>query len=89
MKTATEIRDRRRTSGAGAAHRLYRLSEPLEGFEYVVVSANTVMFSGPETYIFPADASGRIVDWGELDGSFRGDLDHEAALENAGYEVVS
>lgn len=57
--------------------------------EYVVVSASNVPFSGPETYIFAADEDGKIVRWTELDGSFRGELDHEKALRGAGYEVVS
>lgn len=89
MKTATEIREKRRTSGAGADWRFYRLSEPLEGNEYVIVSANNVMYSGPETYIFAADSGGQVTDWLELDGSFKGDLDHVQALENAGYGVWS
>lgn len=87
MKTATEVREQRRTSRVGAAWRLYQLSEPLEGHYYVVVSANNVPYSGPETYIFGADSSGDISDWGELHGSFRGDMDHDAALKKAGYEV--
>ena len=57
------------------------------GDEYVVVSAADVMYSGPETYIFGADENGEVVDWLELPGSFRGKLDHVAALEGAGYEV--
>lgn len=67
--------------------RLYRLSEPLDGNEYVVVSATVAMFSGPETYIFAADETGKVTGWSELSGSFRGDLDHQAALQGAGYEV--
>jgi hypothetical protein len=57
--------------------------------EFVIVSAVNVPFSGPETYIFPADSDGEVVDWLELDGSYRGGLDHEAALRGAGYEVLS
>ena len=46
---------------------------------YVVVSAvNT--YSGPETYVFPADEHGNVLDWGELPGSFQGDLNHDVAL---------
>ena len=48
--------------------------------KYVVVSAANAMYSGPETYIFPADKSGEIVDWGELDGSYKGGYDHDQAL---------
>lgn len=81
--------------------RLYHCTPPMPGWEpwgkdgqqqhwdYVVVSAANVPFSGPETYIFGADSSGEIVDWTELDGSFKGGLDHEQALRNAGYEVRS
>lgn len=77
--------------------RLYQLDPPLPGFawndedapqyEYVVVSAADVSFSGPETYIFGSDKTGEIVSWSELDGSFKGDLDHGQALRNAGYVV--
>ena len=81
----------------GAA-RLYRVEPPIslerdwdeetKGLttEYVVVSA-VVAYSGPETYIFPADAEGNVTNWGELNGSFRGDMDHERALVAAGYVV--
>ena len=97
MKTATLIRVVRDT--ARGEQRLYRLSEPLiykawdedeEDIEYehVVVSAADVMFSGPETYIFGSDNQGKILDWGELDGSFRGQLDHAEALWRAGYRVA-
>jgi len=77
---------------SGAAN-LYRLSRPLKdydgkGHRFVIVSAKDVMFSGPETYIFPATEDGEIVDWMEMPGSFRGSLDHNQALRNAGYEVV-
>lgn len=55
--------------------------------EYVVASAADVMFSGPETYIFPADSDGEVIDWGELEGSFRGDLCCDEAIRRAGYAV--
>lgn len=55
--------------------------------EYVMVSAAAPM-GQPETYIFPADAEGEVLDWGELPGSFKGGLDHEQALRNAGYEIA-
>lgn len=58
-----------------------------EKTEHVVVSGCHAMFSGPETYIFPADSTGSITDWGELDGSFQGAIDHERALSDAGYTV--
>ena len=76
----------------GAVWKIYELDPPHEGAKVVVVSANNVMFSGPETYIFPAEKRGdvyEISDWGELDGSYRGGLDHAEALRLAGYEVVA
>ena len=56
----------------------------------VIVSATDVPFTGPETYIFPAKRVGdeaELADWCELDGSFRGGMDHVEALRRAGYEV--
>lgn len=76
--------------------RLYRVSPPVtfinredheETTEYVIVSAAMVPMVGPETYIFPADEAGQVLSWSQLDGSFRGGLDHERALRNAGYSV--
>ena len=42
-----------------------------------------------ETFIFPADESGSVIDWGELDGSLRGTTSHRKALEGAGYKLVA
>lgn len=61
----------------------------------VVVSAVEAPLTGPETYIFPAyeqapDERGNayaVDSWFEMDGSFRGGLDHERALRGAGYVV--
>ena len=69
--------------------KLYQLDTPLEGCEYVIVSAAVASITGPETYIFPSNREGKITDWGELHGSFRGALDHSQALQNAGYEVTA
>ena len=74
-------------SQTGAIQRLYRLSEPLEGNRYVLVSAVVAMFSGPETFIFGSDRRGEVKNWLELDGSYQGGLDHEEALRNAGYDA--
>jgi hypothetical protein len=84
MKTATLIK---KLTGFEGDSRLYKLSEPLENFEHVVVSAVYAMMSGPETYIFGANKKGEIQNWGELEGSFRGSLNHREALEGAGYTV--
>lgn len=85
-KTATRLTVNRGRDFSGDA-RLYRLSEPLEGHTHVIVSAVASVYV-TETYIFPADESGEVTDWGELPGSFRGDTDHEQALNNAGYDVT-
>ena len=55
--------------------------------QYVIVSA-VVAYSGPETYIFPADRNGKFLDWGELNGSFQGGLDHKKALNGLGFKIV-
>lgn len=91
MKTAKKILEK--VSGSGAKQHLYELSEPLtsydgaEQYKYVIVSAVTVPYSGPETYIFGADEYGNVLDFFELPGSFRGSLHHKEALKNAGYKV--
>lgn len=68
--------------------RLYELNPPLEGATHVVVSAVSSFMMEPETYIFRSDTEGEIQDWLEMEGSFRGGMDHQKALHNAGYEVV-
>ncbi len=56
---------------------------------YVIISATVVPYGGgPETYIFPADEEGKVIDWSEMEGSFEGGLDHDAAIINAGWELV-
>lgn len=84
-KTATRIKELKNFTGTAF---LWKLSHPLERNTYVVTSATCAMFSGPETYIFAADRNGKIKSWGELEGSFKGELDHEQAIERAGYKVV-
>ena len=88
MSTATKLKA---ISGMKGVAFLYRCEPPMPDYdnkahEYVVVSAADAMFSGPETYIFPANADGEITDWGEMPGSFRGSLDHNQALRNVDYE---
>jgi hypothetical protein len=93
---ATQVKE---LDGFQGEARLYRLSQPVaydydwendtykSSTNFVVVSAASAVFSGPETYIFPAGENGKVVDWCELEGSFKGGLDHEQALRNAGWEV--
>ena len=83
METATKVRDLDNFTGMAA---LYKLSKPLEGYDYVVVSATRV-YVQVETYIFPSNENGEVVDWGELPGSMREVYNHVMALNNAGYEV--
>ena len=77
---------------------LYKLSEfiaynepfekddpPAEKTEFIVVSSVTAIFSGPETFIFPADKEGNCLNWSQLEGSYQGGLDHIKALNNLGF----
>lgn len=71
---------------------LYRCIPPMIdyngiGHQHVIVSAADVPYSGPETYIFPSDEDGNVISYNELNGSYRGGLNHFIALENAGYEL--
>ena len=97
MKTAKFIKDVSENFTGDA--RLYELSEPVpydipfdeeeeetKTTSFVVVST-TSNFLGTETSIFPSDSEGEILDWGELDGSFRGRWDHNEALNIAGYAL--
>lgn len=95
LKTARLLRDR--LPNFSGHVRLYEVTPPMTSEDldgnvvsrsYVVVSATNVVFSGPETYIFPATQDGEVTSWGELAGSFQGGLDHEQALRDAGYEIV-
>lgn len=95
MITATLVRDLGRSS-SGAAQRLYRLSEGVRVSErdpdkgktdHVVVSAVRVL-GEPETYIFASDAEGAVTCWTEMPGSYRGGLDHEQAIRDAGWEIA-
>lgn len=88
MATTNTAQLVRKLTGFTGSAALYKLDPPVPSGEYVVVSASTVPYSGPETYIFPATADGEISDWGELDGSFKGALDHAEALEGAGYRIA-
>lgn len=84
MKTAKFVRD---LDGFTGEARFYELSEPLDSHRFVIVSAITVLGT-PETYIFGANPDGSIKGWLELDGSYKGGLDHNKALNGAGYEVT-
>lgn len=55
---------------------------------YVVASSAVVMFSGPETLIFPSDRYGNVLNWGELGGG-RGSCDPAGAMRNSGWELAA
>lgn len=82
----------KRLDGFRGQAALYSMHPPLEGNDYVIVSAVRVMVSsfdyGSETSIFPADSDGNVTDWCELVGSQKGTLAHSRALESAGYEML-
>lgn len=96
MSTATYIKP---VSNMRGDARLYRVDPPLDGNEYIAVSAvdmaaqfpgiNFQSWEATETYIFPASEDGEVTAWGELPGSMKGTLDHAEALRDAGYEEVA
>lgn len=85
-KTATLIRH---LEGWRGNARLYKLSVPLGGFAYVVVSTAYDPSRGMwETFIFPALADGEVVSYIELPGSYQGGREHGKALGGAGYDLI-
>jgi hypothetical protein len=75
--------------------RLYRVDPAMETYrgdshEYVIVSAIHSAFDTgrSETFIFPANEHGDVVDWVEMPGSRRGVFDCEGVLEELGYTIV-
>ena len=86
MKTATKVKDLE-THRLMHSSALYRLSDRLKGFDYVVVSAVLAPYVH-ETYIFGSDRHGKIIDWEQLPGSIPDCYSHEKALNNAGYEML-
>ncbi len=81
--TATFIRDLDGFYGSASLYKCEGGNLP----EYVAVSAIRESFA-TETYIFEANSDGKVLSWTELDGSFRGDTDHDKALQGAGYTVI-
>jgi hypothetical protein len=62
-------------------------SEDLFESSYVWVSAVNVPYSGPETYAFPCDWKGEVLDWMELPMSRKGEYHPDWILNDAGYTV--
>mgnify|MGYP003388807107 CR=1 FL=1 len=65
----------------------YYLDPPLEGHTYVWVS-QAAPLGNWETYIFPANETGEVTDWGELDGSRKGNVDPDDLMRELGYHVI-
>ncbi len=68
---------------------LYKCVPPLEGHDYVIVSATSAINEvGVETYIFPSNEQGTPTDYCELQGSIKGTQNHSIALAEAGYTLL-
>lgn len=84
MKTAKFIRNIGCWSSIAS---LYKLSEPLSGYNYVIVSSRYSGYWGSETYIFGSDENGKVTNFTELYGSYKDGLSKEYALSIAGYTI--
>ncbi|MHA2428329.1 MAG: hypothetical protein ACXADB_09925 [Candidatus Hermodarchaeia archaeon] len=79
---------------AGPGQALYRLDGQVgynaDGHtDHVFISSIVAMdHGGPECFIFPADPSGNILNYGELPGSQRGTLDHAVVIAAAGWTLT-
>ena len=60
----------------------------LDTFTKVLDLALTGNSSECETYIFPSNEEGDVLDWQELAGSTKGTLNHEVAIRNAGWTFI-
>lgn len=66
----------------------YGYKKPQKHADFVITSIATDPFSGrAETFMFPADPTGKIVDFGELTGSQQGIADHNV-IRNLNHEEV-
>lgn len=54
---------------------------------FIIASKADLPVVGPETYIFPADSTGEIISFSELEGSIKGNYSHEETLKRAGYKI--
>lgn len=89
MATATYLG---KANGMSGDARLYRCEPALltydgDSVEYVISSAVDNAFA-TETYLFPANPDGDVVDWMEMPGSRRGVVDPEYVLSELGYTIV-
>ena len=58
--------------------------------KFVILSSVELVLDhgGSETFIFPADASGKIQSWQELEGSSKGKVSHDVVLGLVGFNLV-
>jgi hypothetical protein len=80
--------------------KFYNMVPPIKGYifeddryieraiSYIIVSQAKGMFSGYETYIFPATPDGEVEDWSELSGSRKGFISPDDLLIELGYEII-
>jgi hypothetical protein len=69
--------------------KLYKLSSPVRFTDTSVSSVDLALdHGGSETFIFPADAKGKIQSWHELEGSSKGNLSHDVVLGLVGFNLV-
>ena len=82
--------------------KLYKLSSPVRYIErsaetkrkrqtkFVILSSVELALDhgGSETFIFPADAKGKIQSWQELEGSARFKTSHKAVLDLVGFALI-
>lgn len=80
-RTARKIKD------VNSHQILWEVLPRIDGHKYVITSVSNVQFTGPETYMFAADEKGNIINWGELPGSYRGELNHQKCFENLDYKI--
>lgn len=66
---------------------LWEVLPRIDGYKYVITSVSNVQFTGPETFMFAADENGIIINWSELPGSYRGELNHNKCFENINYQI--
>ena len=82
--------------------KLYKLSSPVRyrdtsgetprkrQTKFVILSSVELALDhgGAETFIFPADAKGKIQSWQELEGSARFKASHKAVLDLVGFALI-
>lgn len=96
-KTAALVKE---VSGYNGPARVYKVAPPVEAnlakaweapkiiqTDYVVVVSVEHPIDGPEVNIFPADESGKALEWTKLSGSCSGTISHDEAIRQGGYKL--